>query len=225
MNDGATPNAARAASCNRTAGSTDTTRARATLSAMRSRGFLVVISLVASLTATSIATVSTATAAVPTGFSDTLLFSVSSPTAIAFTPDGRMLVTTQGGALRVVTAGGSLVATPAVTVPNVCSDSRTRAARGRCRSHVLQQPFHLPLLHDQRDRLVSKSRESMEVEQQATSRRDEFVLIDRIHSTAGNHNGGDLNFGFGGLLYVERRRRRVRLRDADELRRRQRRRS
>jgi glucose/arabinose dehydrogenase len=124
---------------------------------VRSRGLLVVISFVASLAAMSIATVSTATAAVPTGFSDTLLFNVGGPTAIAFTPDGRMLITTQGGALRVVTAGGSLVAAPAVTVPDVCSNSE-RGLLG-----VAVDPM---FISNQRDRRVPKSRESMVVERQ-----------------------------------------------------------
>ena len=42
-------------------------------------------------------------ATVPPGFSDTFVARVSSPTAIAFMPDGRMLVAEQAGRLRVVT--------------------------------------------------------------------------------------------------------------------------
>src|SRR5688572_28832998 len=42
-----------------------------------------------------------ASAAVPAGFSDALVASIGAPTAIAFTPDNRMLVTTQGGSLFV----------------------------------------------------------------------------------------------------------------------------
>lgn len=38
-----------------------------------------------------------ASAAVPTGFVDELVTSVGSPTGLAFTPDGRLLITTQGG--------------------------------------------------------------------------------------------------------------------------------
>ncbi len=37
----------------------------------------------------------------PTGFSDTLVTSVSGPTALAFTPDERLLITRQAGELRV----------------------------------------------------------------------------------------------------------------------------
>ena len=60
---------------------------------------------------------------------------------------------------------------------------RTRAAGRRRRSHVHQQPLHLPLLHDQRDRRVPKSRESMGVEQQ--QRRVGRVRAHRPHPLDG----------------------------------------
>ncbi|HEY4590959.1 MAG TPA: hypothetical protein VIJ61_01045, partial [Thermoanaerobaculia bacterium] len=52
-------------------------------------------------------------AALPAGFSDTLVASVASPTALAFTPDGRLLATSQTGALRVI-QNGTLLATAAL---------------------------------------------------------------------------------------------------------------
>ncbi len=50
----------------------------------------------------------------PANFSDALVTNVSAPTALAFTPDGRMLIASQGGALRIF-QNGALVATPALT--------------------------------------------------------------------------------------------------------------
>ena len=50
----------------------------------------------------------------PTGFSDALVTAVGAPTALAFTPDGRMLITSQNGSLRVF-KGGALVALPALS--------------------------------------------------------------------------------------------------------------
>jgi glucose/arabinose dehydrogenase len=56
----------------------------------------------------------------PTGFSDNAVVSgLSSPTALAFLPDGRMLVTEKGGDLKLVTGG---VASTLVSIP-VCTDS------------------------------------------------------------------------------------------------------
>ena len=168
---------------------------------MRRRGLLVVISLVASLVAMGVSTVSTATAAVPTGFSDSLLFSVSMPTAIAFTPDGRMLIATQGGALRVATAGGSLVATPAVTVPSVCTNSE-RGLLGVAVDPMFTSNHFIYLYYTTSATGECRNRVSRWVLSPSNVASSEFVLIDRIPSTAGNHNGGDLNFRFGGLLYV-----------------------
>src|SRR5215216_3739544 len=51
-------------------------------------------------------------ATVPSGFSDSLVASIGSPTALAFTSDGRLLVTTQGGQLFIV-QGDQLQSPPA----------------------------------------------------------------------------------------------------------------
>ncbi|MFL6291950.1 MAG: PQQ-dependent sugar dehydrogenase, partial [Thermoanaerobaculia bacterium] len=63
-------------------------------------------------------------ATVPAGFTDSLIATVGSPTALAFTPDGRLLITTQPGALRIV-QGGTLLPTPALTFPasSICNAS------------------------------------------------------------------------------------------------------
>ncbi len=49
----------------------------------------------------------------PPGFSDALVTAVGAPTATAFTPDGRLLITSQNGALRVFKTG-VLLPTPAL---------------------------------------------------------------------------------------------------------------
>ncbi len=57
----------------------------------------------------------------PAGFSDTLAASLPQPTAMAATPDGRMLVTTKAGQLRVI-KGGALLSAPALDLtPRTCS--------------------------------------------------------------------------------------------------------
>src|SRR5690349_16703960 len=68
-----------------------------------------------------------ATAAVPAGFTDSLVASVPNPSAIAFTADGRMLVTQQSGRLRVRTAAGVLLETPAL---DLASRSCANSERG-----------------------------------------------------------------------------------------------
>ena len=63
-----------------------------------------------------------ASAVTPTDFTDKFIASVGSPTALAFTPDGRMLVTTAPGKLRVY-KDGALLPNPALDISgNVCTD-------------------------------------------------------------------------------------------------------
>src|SRR5215207_10158327 len=72
----------------------------------------------------SLAAEKAATAAVlPSGFQDQKVASVAKPTALGFTPDGRMLVATQPGQLRVY-KNGQLLQTPALNISSkICANS------------------------------------------------------------------------------------------------------
>src|SRR5436190_13988078 len=60
--------------------------------------------------------VTASAATLPTGFNESVVASgISSPTAMAFAPDGRLFVCQQGGALRVI-KNGTLLSTPFLTV-------------------------------------------------------------------------------------------------------------
>src|SRR5215212_5972955 len=62
------------------------------------------------------------TNALPSQFEDVVVTSVSAPTALAFTPDKRMLITTQSGRLRIY-KNGSLLGTAALDISGkTCSD-------------------------------------------------------------------------------------------------------
>ena len=71
-------------------------------------------------------------AAVPAGFDDQLVTTVPQPTAMAFTPDGRLLIAGKLGTLRIY-EDGALLATPALdlaaasarTASAACSASRS----------------------------------------------------------------------------------------------------
>ena len=61
--------------------------------------------------------------AVPAGFQDSLVASVAGPTALAFTPDGRLLITAQTGRLWIY-RGTALLPNPALDLgPVLCSNS------------------------------------------------------------------------------------------------------
>ena len=91
-----------------------------------SRSLTFGLALIASLASLSIV-VSAQT--LPSGFVRETVLSVSAPTAVAFTPDGRMLVTTQGG--RLLVKNGAATEVTAITVnaastgadPKICTES------------------------------------------------------------------------------------------------------
>jgi glucose/arabinose dehydrogenase len=140
------------------------------------------------------------------GFSDTAVATgLASPTAVAFLPDGRLLVTQKGGALRLVDAG---VATTLVTIP-VCSASemgllgialdpdfgsngfvylyRTNPAPGGCGSAVgrFNEVVRVTMAGDDTIALGTLA-----------------VLLSGIQTDNGNHNGGVLRIGPDDKLYV-----------------------
>jgi glucose/arabinose dehydrogenase len=65
----------------------------------------------------------------PSNFTDAQVTLVSAPTAIAFTPDGRMLIASQGGSLRVFKTG-ALVATPALTFNASATGANPKICQG-----------------------------------------------------------------------------------------------
>jgi glucose/arabinose dehydrogenase len=149
--------------------------------------------------------------ALPAGFADRLVASVPEPTALAFTPDGRLLVTTQSGTIRVI-QNRTLLATPALDfVDETCNQSErgmlgiavdpafadnhwiyvfyTFAEGGQC-------PFNDPRKPDNR---VSRFTLGDDNRVDPASER---VLLDGMPSYGGNHNAGDVKIGRDGNLYV-----------------------
>ena len=61
-------------------------------------------------------------ATLPTGFSDTLVAAVGSPTDVAFLPDGSLYVTTQGGQVR-WTSGSASTSLSLDLSAKLCSNS------------------------------------------------------------------------------------------------------
>ncbi len=153
----------------------------------------------------------TVRAAPPAGFQDTLIATVAAPTAIAFTPDGRLLITTQTGQLRVVQNGTLLAASALNLSTSICTNSErgllgvavdpafatnrfvylfyTFKKFGVCEQNTANSPVN---------RVARFVLPASSVIDRAT----EVVLIDNIPSPNGNHNAGDLHFGKDGFLYV-----------------------
>ena len=149
---------------------------------------------------------------VPSGFVDELVATVGGPTAITFTPDGRLLVTRQSGSLRVVTAAGTLLPTPALTLSSsqICTNFE-RGLLGVAVDPAFTANRYVYLFYtrnvtgscatgsnEPRNRVSRFVLPDSNVVDPAT----ETVLVDGIRSFGGNHNAGDLRFGRDGYLYI-----------------------
>ncbi len=144
-------------------------------------------------------------ATVPAGFTDSLVATLGSPTALAFTPDGRLLITTQAGALRIY-QGGALLATPALTFPasSICTESE-RGLLG-----VAVDPLFVPTRYiylfytfeKPGGACVNRVSRFVLPDGNVINPATELVLVDNMPSPAGNHNAGDVHFGRDGYLYI-----------------------
>ena len=151
----------------------------------------------------SILVASPAAAVVPSGFQDVLVQgTLGGPTALAFTPDGRLLIARQVGVLRVY-AGGALIPTPALTLASVCSSSE-RGLLGVAVDPDFASNSFVYFYYTVNKAGTCFNRVSRFVlpASNVISSATEVVLLDNIRSTAGNHNAGDLHFGKDGTLYV-----------------------
>lgn len=145
---------------------------------------------------------------VPSGFSDTLVRSVPQPTALAFTPDGRMLITSQSGKLYVLKNGNLTLAR---TIRGICSNSE-RGLLGVAVDPAFSQNRYIYLYYtgnpsgvcsqNSPESPVNRVARFVLPDSNIISPAGPYVVLDNIPSPNGNHNGGDLNFGKDGLLYV-----------------------
>jgi glucose/arabinose dehydrogenase len=163
------------------------------------------LAILAALAALSALTSMPAVSVVPGGFRDDPVATVGAPTALAFTPDGRLLVTTQGGTLRVV-ANGALLPTPALSFApsQICTESE-RGLLGVAVDPNFAGNSFIYLFYTfapPGGGCVNRVSRFTLPPGNVVDPASELVLIDNMPSPAGNHNGGDLQFGKDGHLYV-----------------------
>jgi glucose/arabinose dehydrogenase len=148
---------------------------------------------------------------VPNGFEDQLVAKVGGPTAIAFTPDGRILVTSHFGQLYVI-KDGALISTPALDIAAKICDDKERGLLG-----VAVDPAfatnHTIYLYYTFKRSGSCPYDTTGVPVNRVSKftlpnsnvidpSTEQVLVDNVPNEDGIHNAGDLAFGKDGNLYI-----------------------
>ena len=157
------------------------------------------------------------------GFRDTpVVRSAGQPVALAFTPDGRMIVADKPGRLRVYGTDGRQLANPALDLTGkVCTGERSPGRQDeRGLLGVAVDPYFEtnryvyvyytykkypnaadPCPYGDPDSPVNRvSRFKMSGSTVLPG--SEAVLVDNIPSTSGSHNAGDLQVGKDGNLYV-----------------------
>ncbi len=145
-----------------------------------------------------------ASLAVPADFTEaTVVSGLSSPTAMAFAPDGRLFVCQQGGQLRVV-KNGALLSAPFLTVTTTSSGERGLLGVAFDPDFAATRYIYVyytatsPSVHNRLSRFTA-SATNPDVVQSGS----ETILLELDNlSSATNHNGGALHFGSDGKLYV-----------------------
>jgi glucose/arabinose dehydrogenase len=138
-------------------------------------------------------------ATVPSGFSETAIGGLNSPTAMAMAPDGRIFVCQQGGALRVI-KNGALLATPFLTLTVNSVNERGLLGVAFDPDFLSNHYVYLyytattPAIHNRISRFTANG--------DVAAVGSELVLLDLNNLSAGNHNGGALHFGRDGKLYA-----------------------
>ncbi len=152
-----------------------------------------------------------ASAALPGGFTDTVVSNpagnpLSSPTGIAPLAGGRALITEKNGAVRVLGSDGAIVAADALVLA-VCSGGEMGLLGAAADpAFALNGYVYLYYTRNAGDcssatgRFNRVSRFTMSANTIIPS--SEVVLLDNISARGGNHNGGDLEVGQDGNLYV-----------------------
>lgn len=141
----------------------------------------------------------TVAATLPTDFSETIVASgLTSPTAMAVAPDGRIFICQQAGALRVV-KNGALLPTPFTTLTVNSVGERGLLGVAFDPNFAVNRYVYVyytattPTIHNR----VSRFTASGDV-----AAGGETVLLDLNNLSASNHNGGAIHFGPDGKLYI-----------------------
>ncbi len=153
----------------------------------------------------------------PSGFRNEVVTNVSAPTALAFMPDGDILVTSKTGQLHVFDQNGKALSSPALDIGSkVCAGDTERGLLGVAvdpqfgvADHNYVYLYYTYKRHgvcpvrapgDPKNPVNRVSR--LEMSGDTVNPDTEKVLIDNIPSPNGNHNAGDLKFGKDGYLYI-----------------------
>lgn len=147
----------------------------------------------------------------PARFADRLVGRIEGPTAMAFTPDGRLLVVTQRGLVRVI-RDGHLLRKPALDLRRRTCTERERGGGSITIDPHFRQNHYVYVYYTfkkfggcpiQRPKVpVNRLARFVLGADNTIDPATERPLIDNVPSYGATHNAGDMHFGKDGYLYV-----------------------
>lgn len=148
----------------------------------------------------------------PLGFEDVSVVKISSPTGIDWTPDGRMLIAKKGGEVYVY-ENGALVSTPAIDLPPTVLCTNGERGLGDVAVHPDFENNHYVYLYYTYNKYNGCDDTGPNAPTNRLSRFElghdnvinpatETVLLDAYQLYSDHHNGGDIEFGQDGYLYL-----------------------
>jgi glucose/arabinose dehydrogenase len=140
-------------------------------------------------------------ATLPPGFTETQVVNgLTSPTAMEFSPDGRLFVCQQGGQLRVI-KNGALLPTPFVSLAVDASGERGLLGIAFDPNFSTNNFIYLYYTPTSSPKHNQVSRFTANGDVVAAGSEVVILTLDNL-SSAQNHNGGAIHFGPDGKLYV-----------------------
>jgi len=143
-------------------------------------------------------------ATLPSGFAETRVATgLSSPTAMAFAPDGRLFVAQQGGELRVI-RNGALLTQPFLTVSVNSSGERGLlgvAFDPNFATNSFVYVYYTTSTTPIHNRLSRFTASAANPDIVAAGSEVQLLNLPNL-SSATNHNGGAIHFGTDGKLYI-----------------------
>ena len=148
---------------------------------------------------------------VPSGFRDSVVGTVELPTGLAWTPDGRMLVTSKAGKLVIVGEGEEANEVALNLESRVCSEKELGLVGIAVDPEFETNHFVYLYYTMRRGDLCGEEGGRMPVNRVGRfvlgddgriDAASEMVIVDNIVSAGAHHVGGDLEFGKDGYLYI-----------------------
>lgn len=139
-------------------------------------------------------------ATLPSGFTETIISGLSSPTAMTFAPDGRLFVCQQGGALRVI-KNGALLTTPFMTL--TVNSTGERGLLGIAFDPNFATNNFIYVYYTVSTAPIHNRVSRFTANGDVVVAGSELIVLELNNlSGATNHNGGAIHFGPDGKLYV-----------------------